>query len=259
MFKLFKSANTIVKEIHEKIDTAQERLLNEANVIINKGNEYSNSKVHRLKSIGFVNVDSVVDYDKKQDTIVENKEQAQLIRYYQQNYPFQKFITEKELNKICKKYGLIHAPIANYKKDVPEKNISEIENTKPLDYEHQPEDKEKTKVHLEKFLFGGNEFLGRFSKWQRILPSEVDGYYNTHSLDSHFNDIYHTGVKWLVRSVENIRINKQGLFIAAPKSHFDTKGLTNISEFGLASFTIIEPKDPIVFRYCKGGIQVIAK
>ena len=53
-------------------------------------------------------------------------------------------------------------------------------------------------------------------------------------------------------------INRDGLFIAAPKSHFDLKGLKK-KGLGFFNFTVTEVKDPIVFRYVKGGIQVLSK
>ncbi len=54
-------------------------------------------------------------------------------------------------------------------------------------------------------------------------------------------------------------INRNGLFIAAPKNHFD---LTGLSKEGLGFFDvkIINMDDPIVFRYIRGGgIQVLSK
>lgn len=57
----------------------------------------------------------------------------------------------------------------------------------------------------------------------------------------------------------SVRISQRdGLFIAAPETHFDTKGL---KKKGLGFFQIFETeiKDPIVFRYVRGGIQVLTK
>lgn len=48
------------------------------------------------------------------------------------------------------------------------------------------------------------------------------------------------------------------IFIAAPKSHFNLKGLKK-QKLGFFNFMRIEPVDPIVFRYVNGGIQIISK
>lgn len=61
---------------------------------------------------------------------------------------------------------------------------------------------------------------------------------------------------WIDGAIQ--KIERGGLFIAAPQSHFDTKGLT---KKGLGFFSVFETeiKDPIVFRYVRGGIQVLTK
>ena len=54
--------------------------------------------------------------------------------------------------------------------------------------------------------------------------------------------------------------DRSGYFIAAPKEHFDLNGLTkNEQNKGFYKRTSVVYKDPIVFRYVKGGIQVISK
>jgi hypothetical protein len=62
-------------------------------------------------------------------------------------------------------------------------------------------------------------------------------------------------------SREEITIDKSGFFIAAPKTHFNLKGLTQKSKFGFFNvLTVTVPKDPIVFEYCKNGIcRIITK
>lgn len=54
------------------------------------------------------------------------------------------------------------------------------------------------------------------------------------------------------------KIVKSGLFICAPQSHFDLDGLKK-NKFGFLKVIKTEVKDPIVFRYCRGGVQVLSK
>lgn len=62
---------------------------------------------------------------------------------------------------------------------------------------------------------------------------------------------------WQSIHTEAFKINRDGLFICAPIKHFDTKGLKK-SGRGFFNFTPL-PTDPIVFRYVKGGVQVLSK
>ena len=50
-----------------------------------------------------------------------------------------------------------------------------------------------------------------------------------------------------------------GFFIAAPKSHFNLKSVIKKGKFSFLSIRVTEVKDPIVFRYCRGGIQILSK
>lgn len=256
---MFKNQNKLVAEIHKEFDTAQERLLAEAQEIINNSGALLSDKAERLEQIGFVNSKTVVRHRQNINALVKNREQAELIEYYKQTYPFQKFLTEDELNRICVKYHLVYAPVANYKKEVPEKNISEIEDVSILKDEDYPKDIEKTKLFLEKWLAGGMDFLSMGSKWQRILPKTLDGVVSKWEADRILNLKYDTGITFLVKRVGHININRQGLFIAAPRSHFNLKGLKKNNKFSFLNITITEVKDPIVFRYCRGGVQVISK
>lgn len=250
----------LVEEIHNEFDAAQDRLLQQAKAIIESNNSLSN-KAERLKNIGFTASELVLENENKKSILVKNREQANLIEYYKMHYPFQKFLTEGELNRICNKYNLIYAPISAYKKDVPDKNITEIEKAKPLENTLAPEDVLKCKLNFHTWLVPtGGDFLHIWSIWRYVLPSVIDGNYSSeYKVNAILNNKYNTGIQYLVTDIENIKFNRQGLFIAAPKSHFNKKGLMKNGELGMFNYSITVPKDPIVFRYCKGGIQVLSK
>lgn len=254
---LFKNSNVIVKEIHNEFDTAQERLLNEARAIINNSSKTLSDKAERLEKVGFVNSESVVKHRKNKQIQVQNKEQAELIEYYKQVYPFQKFLTESELDRICKKYNLIFATVANYKKEVPEKNLTEMENCKALSISDFPKDRVWTEVN-----YTGILNLGYLMAKKMCLPFVIENvsFENWIQTDNYLKGKYPqvNNRKYIANSAKCFTESKQGLFIAAPKSHFNLKG-TSKNGFGFLNVTIREVKDPIVFRYCKGGIQVISK
>lgn len=56
-----------------------------------------------------------------------------------------------------------------------------------------------------------------------------------------------------------IEEDRNGLFIAAPPSHFNLNGLSKQNKYSFFRITETQVDDPIVFRYCRGGVQVISK
>lgn len=253
----FKSDKQIVAEIHNEFDTAQDKLLVEANRILSTENK--NSKAELLLEIGFTSSPKALAEKRNEQILVKSKKEASLIRYYQDNYPFQKFLTEDELDRICKKYNLIYAPIANYIKDVPEKNLLEIKNSKNL----LPEDKSSNY----KIYYITNFWSSCPKKIKTLLksgiPSDAIDYgFNEESIMKYVKEVlgyndHYTG--YIFNDYKEITTVKTGLFIAAPKSHFNLEDLTRDKKFGFMNVTIKEYKDPIVFRYCRGGLQVLSK
>lgn len=253
---------TTVEQIHAEVDSAQHRLLEEAQSII-AGSNINFNKMDRLLALGFTSSSEVVENQEKHLALVSSKAQAELISHYMQIYPFLKFLTEQELNRICEKYNLIHAPVKNYIKFVPEKNLKEIEGSQEL----QESDVFPAKLMITELRSNPSSVTvgakGRhhiFEKWatnysfnQQMNTEQLKSFYlslNIGGLDG--VNVYAGLSTWG-------RIDMSGLFIAAPKSHLDLKDLSQKTKHGFFHVEKIEPKDPIVFRYCRGGIQVLTK
>ena len=146
--KLIKTADDIVLEIHNKIDTAQERLLQEALNIINSTSikELDSdlvNKAKKIKGLGFTSTNIVVGYNEQNEEneqstelILENREKADTILHYKNTYPFLKFLTEDELTSICEDYDLHMGPVGTYIKDVPTKNLNEIDDAQEIGRAH---------------------------------------------------------------------------------------------------------------------------
>lgn len=225
---------TIVEQIHQEIDSAHAKLLDTTD-------QYS--KAIKLAAIGF-----------KQVPVVREYELYETVQYYHNTYPFLKFLTENELKRICDKYNLVIHPIENYIGDVPEKNADEILNAQELKATDEPEDVKYAELTKDNtfFLTSGNSTWSGIwgSEWYKI-PKRIDG--------MHFSSIYHANdylndlgftCKYLVGKVVNVTESRTGLFICAPKEMF--KGKNN-------KISRAEAKDPIVFRYVRGGVQVLSK
>lgn len=144
MFKLFNKSQTSsskspqthptypkeVLEIHHEFETAAEKLLDQAKQCITEAESKDVVKISRLQSLGFKQAAQVVDIEPVLKKAELSREQIELIKYYKQNYPFNKFITEEQVKEICYKYNLICGDVSRFKGFVPEKNLREIEKFK---------------------------------------------------------------------------------------------------------------------------------
>lgn len=247
MLTMFKSSDDIVKEIHNEIDTAQDRLLANAMAIIGHASS-TEEKASRLRNAGFINSPLA----KKHSAVQMTRNEAELIEMYKREYPTLKFLTEAELDRICRKYNLIYAPIGKYVKDVPDHALSDIEKAPEVKYDHRISHRTIIRLTDPRYLISGKEH-----KRSLINGVTLEGDRGVASAYRKLREIYpnvettYQFADWEVRHQD-----LQGLFIAAPSSHFDTAGL---KKNGLGFFNITEVKDPIVFRYVKGGVQVLAK
>lgn len=256
---------TTVQKIHNEIDTAQDRLLIEAEDTISKLSlsEENLSKFNLLEKAGFVNSEEYVMLKSVVEKSNQNIEKAKLINYYKSNYPFIKFLTIEEFDKICDKYNLIYGPSSSYKKDIPFDNLKEIDSAKPLNNSDKPVDiiLYKVECSISDLSYGmsvSGLSLNERNAIRKGIIIERNKYYLNHcsrTLTEYFNKPVTVAYESLYQEVTNI--DRSGLFIAAPKSHFDLGKLKNLGK-GFFNFKT-EPKDPIVFRYVKGGIQVLSK
>lgn len=139
-----KASVATVKEIRETFYTEVDRLLEQANlkVVTKILDEPFRERAKALSELGFLNHPHVNECKEK-----EAKERAleyengmkdvliEAIRYYTQKYPQYKFITFDSVGKICKKYGLIYAPVNYFIGEIPQKNLEHMVSFKidPLD------------------------------------------------------------------------------------------------------------------------------
>lgn len=104
-------AAQLTKEIHAAVDSADSVLLHYM--------PYDRQQAEALKAIGFTKSENYLDYQDHQT----GNEHA---RYYRVKYPYYKFITQHQLDKIAKKYSLASGNINSFKGEIPEKNIYDM-------------------------------------------------------------------------------------------------------------------------------------
>jgi hypothetical protein len=285
---LFKKQNITVEQIHAEFDAAEEKAIQSYKKLMDELNIPTESQLERkaelLEELGFNKSETVEQANmlKKErrknvslytdaDNIVSTIGQLKV------HYPLEKFIPIDVFESICEKYGLIHAPVSNYIKDVPEKNVLEIKNRKPLLKEHKIEKEYSIKnYHKDFLLFNYLNVPGPIIKESDLKCAK---YTNLDCLEdwlkkgdttfsyaivrygTTFLEGKGSGVYYEQYDFKNISIvRKDGLFIAAPKTHFDLTNLEKKSKFGFFKFEEKEVKDPIVFEYCKNNIvRIISK
>ncbi len=120
----------IVQEIHREFDIAGDKLIEEANIILGNTPKINESKVDLLKSLGFTQTKELVKAEEVKRQVEFTQKQLEAVNYYRREYPFNKFITEVQVQIICKKYGLVCGDVSKYQGFVPEKNLKEIANFK---------------------------------------------------------------------------------------------------------------------------------
>lgn len=242
-----RSEEEIIAEIHASFDSAQDDLLRQAEKILSENviPESQRAKAEALRRLGFsatVDVQKLNEIDRATD---KSRRLARDIVYYKQKYPFLKFLTIQELDKICTKYGLLHAQVYYYNGDVPDKNLKEIEDAQRLEGSDYPNAGRPARFvnqktgEVRKFNYEWEIYVDQ-PKIVDAVDSKEDWQYSKDQDKDNYNYPF--------------PVTTQPLSIAAPKAMFNIQGLTQVGN----QLTLVN-KDPIVFRYVRGGIQVLSK
>jgi len=207
----------IVQEIHREFDIAGDKLIEEANIILGNTPKINESKVDLLKSLGFTQTKELVKAEEVKRQVEFTQKQLEAVNYYRREYPFNKFITEEQVQTICKKYGLVCGDVSQYQGFVPEKNLKEIANFKL---------KEKDAQYYNKTFYGGFEgstYKISFEEFQKAELDSVGGYFSSY----HYSN-----------SIGEYKI-------CAPLKDMDTRGMNITDGYKLLSSIEIYPILPV--------------
>lgn len=251
-----------VMEIHHEFETAADKLLEEAKSIIQEAATKDVDKVSRLEKLGFKQVNQVTQLKPLLQKAELSKEQIELLKYYRQEYPFNKFITEEQVKIICHKYNLVCGDVSRFTGFVPEKNLREIERFKLKEREAnillcKETRGEKRTFILENAEIGTNfhspsfehiyikeQERSRYAKaaFQRAVGDEV--FYANDD-----NNLFNIGFR-----PENFIIESNSLKICAPVKDMDISGLELTDGYKLEKKHI---PDPVVLQLVKGGYLIL--
>jgi hypothetical protein len=233
MFNLFKSkaqkSKELIEEIHFEFDSATERLLSEAKEILANSSGIAKEKAERLKRLGFNSAKPVAETKEQEEVEKKSNDLANKIVYFQQFYPSNKFITEQEAERICKKYGLALGPVGRYIGDVPEKNLREIEQFQLRQEDGQP----VYNYSRARGVFGG-----------------LSGYSSSQNIERMYSMVMQQATQYIAEPTEKTMIPEYK--ICASIKDFDTSMMRVEKGYKLID-------DPIVLCPVNGGYLIVSK
>lgn len=240
-----------VEEIHQAFDTAGERALLEAkNILAKVTSNEKQENVELLKKLGFNSAAMVTEQAGVNKSITENQFKVKVVEKYAQAYPQYKFIFIDQVVELCKKYGLLCAPVGMYKGNVPTKNLKEIEAFKVSNDDVYRTDSQGIRDRLQFDLRKG-DFLSQ-TEFDRKSTEERNRIRGPQSDMQIMRMNHHYGAS--AHYTEG-KFQKVPLFICAPKNEINIGPFDRVEDV----FAGYEIKDPIVLHFVKDGFLVVSK
>lgn len=245
-----------ILQIHNEFECASDKLLAEAIAIIAEGSKVDITKLNRLEALGFTQANNIIEVKELVNNKKLSEEQVKTIQYYKEKYPFNKFITEEQVEIICKKYNLVCGGTDRYKGFIPEKNLKEIEGFKLKD--------------TEVGLYADNGMFFHNAEEREYKSQMSSGYYHIFKKGETNPQMYsfqrNKGEKrYYSQDKENIfgygNIDKgqftlcNPLHICAPIKDMDISGMNLHNGYKLK----VHIPDPVVLHQVKGGYLVLSK
>lgn len=195
---------TIVEQIHKEFNQAQDKILLQC----------PNASAEALHNMGFYKSRSAAEFD---PDFYYTKECAQ---YFRAKYPQHKFISEKQVETICRKYNLVLAEVRYYIGTVPHSKVAEIVS----------------------FRIARGDL-----KWRSV---------NTYgSVEKHpINHYDYSGGGGTLKDKKEM-VQGEQLWICAPASDIDGEGLTQVGHNLLEHVRV---DDPVVLQPVEGGFLIVA-
>lgn len=250
----------VVQQIHTEFHTAADRLLEEAKEVIGRAASKDVNKVARLERLGFKAANQVSELKPIIQQAELSKEQVELVNYYRREYPLYKFITEAQVEQICKKYNLICGDVDRYTGFVPEKNLQDIERfrLKPKEanclFGYAMYDGVRTPVSFEDAEIRNTRYSSRY---EHIFKKGTDNYAYQRDTGGDFSSFYggDDGNVFGLRGIKGRVIIENSKFkICAPVKDMNLQGMSITNGYKVEKIHI---PDPVVLQGVKGGYLII--
>ena len=252
---MFPKKEVSVQEIHDEFDNACDAFLAQVKEVLKETSESEVENANSLKKLGFRKASNV----KKYNNLIETTKDAEIAKSYIVDYGTrynEKFITEKMVEIICKKYGLVIGETDTFTGEIPNKNAQEI-----IAFAKRFKEKDRRYNHY------------RDSGWMASAAISVRDYMT----DQIPNYIPHPGsmtypsealakIKMqqmeMTRKYEEEKKQRQEEKIADPTfmvvgtlDQFDMTGMKVDSQYRIVS----DNPDPVVLAQVKGGFLIVTK
>lgn len=239
------------KDVHNEFDKASQSLLMEATKIVSNANKKENDLIIKMKQLGFGNSVSIKDDAK---TIEGARKTLSLNILYPQN----NFLTEKAVETICKKYGLLMANSTDFIGEIPVKNQMEITSFKLAEQDQfvMVIDRTKFSENIKKIKQiknkNGNFLTKNYSEW-----SFLSNAFDQVMIRSYKSNYYRTISKkdFLSKNEPNLSFRsdvKPEFFIVATPDNFNMENKEIVGEY------VLVDKDPVVLCKVKDGFLQVS-
>jgi hypothetical protein len=244
----------VVQEIHNEFMTAGDKALEEARAVLKECEGKDQVKGERLNKLGFKQTAQAKNAVESKEKKKVSEELARVISEYAFKYPTVKFITEAQVEEICKKYGLVCGNVSRYTGFVPEKNLNDIEEF--LDTYALPDLWQIGDTIIDMSNYEIRESKdSKYAHWYR-----KDGTQKKHAFQANREDNFETfyadgiidGKYYDLTSGFPGRLEKASMQICAPLKDMDTRGMRQVGHK-----LVREIPDPVVLQPVKHGYLIV--
>lgn len=251
-----------VLEIHHEFEIASDKLVKEAKQTLSEQPKVNEDKVNRLAKFGFRQVKEVEQGQQVLQKTAMSREQIELVNYYKQNYPFNKFITEEQVKEICHKYNLVCGDVDRFRGFVPDANLQDIErfSVKEIDliFASIIDNRGNILANISRSDMTNEEWeVGRIESGNMFfvtsgnISNDIPDITNINRINK---NLHHLVIdKPFCRVVSGASQNK--FKICAPVKDMDISGLELTEGYKLTRK--IEIPDPVVLQPVKGGYLIV--
>lgn len=260
--RIRKQQLAVIEEIHREFDTASDKALAQAKIILGSRDTTLLSKADRLKALGFISSETVVRAVVQKQILSISSKTASTITDYKIKYPFYKFILEEDVIAICKKYNLLCGPVSKFVGDIPEKNICDMEKFK-VQLENIPYVVKISDIRFENYA--KDEVIAEVKKavGKKVIYFKDYAYRNEIMtyITSKCNPeaLKNQNVSRAVQSIDFTSTFADEKLICAPKSDFNTKNMHEDGLFLTETMKVSYTKDPdpIVLQRVHDGFLIV--
>ena len=244
----------VVLEIHNEFNTASDKLLAEAEKVIEEVKQYPMEKVSRLEALGFKNTTDTQNTNGIAERLEMSEKDKEFVLKYRREFPLHKFITEEQIEVICKKYNLVFGESKRYTGFMPERNLAEIEA-----FQKRYPKMGKMGEFSEYSMYGDYQEMVNLSGIDVVLGSDIsklkgNGVDIQQEINKHDGINYYGDIKCSDGVTRSGRVVMNGMKICAPVKDMDMSGMTIEDGYKMKELFI---PDPIVVQPVVGGWLIL--